>query len=177
MELIAYRLSDPAMNPFARMACGCCSVAHLCPTLWDSMDCCAAGFPVLHHLPERAQTHVHWVNDAVQPTHPLSSPSPHAFNLSQHRGLFQWVGSLRQRIGASASASVLPMNIQGWLVWSPWCPRDSQESSPAPQLETISSSALSLTQCQESVPHGWVSLWDCQFQCQLHFSSDLGKVT
>ena len=53
------------------------------------------GFPVLHHLPEPAQTHVHWVSDAIQPSHPLLSPSP-AFNISQHQRLFQWVGSLHQ---------------------------------------------------------------------------------
>ena len=52
------------------------------------------GFPVLHHLPEFAQTHVHWVGDAIQPPHPLSSPSRPTFKLSQHQGLFQWVSSL-----------------------------------------------------------------------------------
>ena len=60
------------------------------------MDCSMPRFPVLHHLPELAQTHVHWVNDAIQPSHPLSSPSPPAFNLSQHQSLFQWVSSLHQ---------------------------------------------------------------------------------
>ena len=54
------------------------------------------GFPVLHHLPEFTQTHVHWVCDAIQPSHPLSSPSPPAFNLPQHQGLFQWVSSSHQ---------------------------------------------------------------------------------
>ena len=57
------------------------------------MDCSMPGFPVLHYLPKFAKTHVHWVSDAVQPFHPLSAPSPPAFNLSQHQGLFQWVGS------------------------------------------------------------------------------------
>ena len=70
------------------------------------------------HLLELAQTHVHQVGDSIQPSHPLSSPSP-AFNLSQHQGLFQWVSSLHQvasqSIRASASASVLPMNIQDWF--------------------------------------------------------------
>ena len=61
-----------------------------------SMDCSMPGFPVLHHLPEFAQTHVHWVSDAIQPSHPLSSPSPPAFNRSHHQGLFWWVGSLHQ---------------------------------------------------------------------------------
>ena len=66
----------------------CCSVTQLCPTLCDPMDCSTPGFPVLHHLPELAQTHVHRVGDAVQPSHPLLSTSPRAFNLSQHHGLF-----------------------------------------------------------------------------------------
>ena len=81
------------------------------------MDCSTPGFPVLHHLPELVQTHVHWVSDAIQPSHPLSSPSP-AFNLSQHQDLFQWVSSSHQvaKVSeASASASVLPMSIQGWF--------------------------------------------------------------
>ena len=60
------------------------------------MDCSTLGFPVHHQLPEIAQTHVHWVSDVIQPSHPLSSPSPPAFNLSQHQGLFQWVNSSPQ---------------------------------------------------------------------------------
>ena len=69
-------------------ASSCCSVAQSCPTFWDCMDCSTPSFPVLHHLPELAQTHVHWNDDAIQPSHPLSNPSPSAFNLSQHQGLF-----------------------------------------------------------------------------------------
>ena len=65
-----------------------------CPTLCDPVDCSKPGFAVLHHLPEPAQTRVHWVSDTTQPSHPLSSSCPSAFNLSQHQGLFQWVGSL-----------------------------------------------------------------------------------
>ena len=64
--------------------------------LCDPMDCSTPGFPVLHHLSEFAQTHVHWVGDAIQLSHPLSPASPPAFNLSQHRGLFQWVDFLNQ---------------------------------------------------------------------------------
>ena len=63
------------------------SVAQSCLTLCDPMDCSTPGFPVHHQLPEHTQTHVHWVSDAIQPSHPLSSPSPPAFNLSQHQGL------------------------------------------------------------------------------------------
>ena len=71
------------------------SVTQSCPTLCNSIDCNMPGFPVHYQLPE-FQTHVHWVGDAIQPSHPLSSPSSPAFNLSQHRGLFKWVSSLHQ---------------------------------------------------------------------------------
>ena len=91
----------------------------LCWTLHDPLDCSMPGFPVLYYLPAFAQTHIHWVGDAIQPSHPLLSPSPPALNLSQHQGIFQWVGGLfesgGQNIRASALASVLPLNIQGWF--------------------------------------------------------------
>ena len=74
----------------------CCLVAKLCLTLCNPMDYSTPGFPVLHYLPEFAQTHVHWVSDAIQPSYPLLSPSPPDFYLSQHQGLFQWVGSSHQ---------------------------------------------------------------------------------
>ena len=74
----------------------CCSVAKLCPTFCDPKDCRTPGFPVHHHLLELAQSHVHCIGDAIQPSHPPSPSSPSAFNLSQHQGLFQWVGSLHQ---------------------------------------------------------------------------------
>ena len=70
-------------------------VTQLCLTLCDPMDCSMPGLPVHHLLPEFTQTHVHWVGDAIQPSHPLLPPSP-AFNLSQHQGLFKWVGSSHQ---------------------------------------------------------------------------------
>ena len=76
--------------------CCCCLVTKLCLTPCDPVDCSTPGFPVLHHLLELAQTPVHWVSDAIQPSHPLSSPSPPAFNLSQHQGLFQWACSSHQ---------------------------------------------------------------------------------
>ena len=72
------------------------SVAQSCLTLYDPMDCSTQGLPVHHQLPEFTQTHVHWTGDAIQPSHPLSSPSPPAFNPSQHQGLFQWVSSSHQ---------------------------------------------------------------------------------
>ena len=92
------------------------SVAQSCPILSNPMDCSRPGFPVHHRLLELTQTHVHRVGDAIQPSHPPLSPSPSIFNLSQHEGLFQRGSSSftsgGQSIGASASASVLPMNIQ-----------------------------------------------------------------
>ena len=127
------------------------SVAQSCPTLCDPMDFSTPVFPVHHELPERTQTHVHWVCDAIQPSHPLLSPSPHAFSLSQHQGLFQWVSSLHQ------VTKVLEFQLQHqsfqWIFrtnfpsdelgWSPCSPRDSQESSLTPQFKSINSLALS----------------------------------
>ena len=125
------------------------SVPQSCPTLCDPMDCSTPGFPVYYQLPELAQTHVHWVGDAIQPSHPLLSPSP-AQNLSQHQGLFQWVTSSHQ------VAKVLEFQLQhqsfqwifrtdfleDWLVWS-CSPRDSQKSSPTLQFKSIHSLTLS----------------------------------
>ena len=93
--------------------------AKSCLTLCNHMDWRMPAFPILHHLPELrfAQTHVHWVSDTIQPSHPLLSPYPPALNLSQHQGLFQcWLfASVSQNTGGSVSASVLPMNIQDWV--------------------------------------------------------------
>ena len=69
------------------------SVTQSCPTLCDPVDCSTPGLPVHHQLLEFTQTHVHWVSDAIQPSHPLSSPSPPTFNLFHHQGLFKWVSS------------------------------------------------------------------------------------
>ena len=92
------------------------SVAQSCPTLCDPMDHNTPGLPVYHQLPESTQTHVHQVGDSIQPSHPLSSPSPAAPNPSQHQSLFQWVNSAwgGQSTGVSALASFLPKNTQGW---------------------------------------------------------------
>ena len=98
--------------------CCCCSVANSCPTFCDPMNCSTPVFPVFHHLPKFAQTHVHWVGDAIQTISssvipfsscPLSLSASGSFPMSQ---LFKSGG---QSIGASASASVLPVNIQGWF--------------------------------------------------------------
>ena len=67
-----------------------------CPTLCDPMNCSMPGLPVHHQLPDPTQTHVHWVSDAIQPSYPLSSPSPPVLNLSQHQGHLKWVSSLHQ---------------------------------------------------------------------------------
>ena len=72
------------------------SVAQSCPTLCDPTNHSMPGLPVHHQLPESTQTSVHWVSDAIQPSHPLSSPTPPALNLSQHQGLFKWVSSSHQ---------------------------------------------------------------------------------
>ena len=85
------------------------------PTLCDPMDYSMPGFPVLHRLPELAQIHVHWVGVVIQPSHPLSSPSP-AFSLSQHQGLFPWVSSSHQVAKeTSVLASVLPVDYLGLI--------------------------------------------------------------
>ena len=89
--------------------CRYCSVTQSCPTLCNPMDCSIPGFPVLHCLPEFTQ--VHWVSDAIQLSHPLLPSSPPALSLSQHWGLFQWVGSLHQVLKVQLLASVLPRNI------------------------------------------------------------------
>ena len=82
--------------PTPNICCCCCSVAWWCSTLCALMDCNMPGFPVPHYLPESAQTHVHWVNDAIPPSHPLPPPSPPAPSLSQYLDLFQWVDSWHQ---------------------------------------------------------------------------------
>ena len=80
----------------SNLICGCCSVAQSYPTLCHPMDCSMPGFPVLHYLPEFTQTHIHWTDGAIQPSHSLSFHSLPAFNLSQHQGFFQWVSSSHQ---------------------------------------------------------------------------------
>ena len=126
------------------------SVAQSCPALCDPMNCSTPGLPV-HHKLQFTQTHVHRVSDAIQPSHPLSSPSPPAPNPSKHQGLFQWVNSSHQ------VAKVLELQFQHqsfqWthrtellqdeLVGSPCSPRDSQESSPTSQFKSINISVLS----------------------------------
>ena len=132
------------------------------------------GFPVLRYIAEFAQTHVHWVGDTIQPSHLLWHPSPP--QSSRASGSFpvsQLFVSGGQSTGASASASALPINIWGWFPlglpnWSPCCPKDSQESSPALQFESINSLVLSLLYCPTltSIQDYWKnSNFDCMDLC------------
>ena len=92
-------LSFPCIQQFPTSYLACAwfgSVAQSCPTLCNPMNGSMPDFHIHHQLPESTQTHVHWVGDAIQPSHPLSSPSPPALNLSQHQGLFKWVSSSHQ---------------------------------------------------------------------------------
>ena len=128
------------------------SVAQSCPTLCDPMNRSTPGIPVHHQLPEFTQTHVHRVHDAIQPSHPLSSPSSPAPNPSQHQTVFQWVRcshEVAKVLEFQLQHHSFPRNprvdlLQNGLVGSPCSPRDPQESSPIPQFKSINSSALSL---------------------------------
>ena len=160
------------------------SVAQSCLTLCSPKDCSTPGLPVHHQLPKLAQTHVHRVGDTIQPSHPLFSPSPPTFNLSQHQGLFQWVSSSHQ------VAKVLEFQLQHqsfqWifrtdllqdgLVWSPCSPRDSQEPSPTPESKSISPwvcvtserlSIISLKQRVSPLSPEVLFLWRTLNQCNL----------
>ena len=126
------------------------SVAQSCPTLCDCMNRSTPGLPVHHQLLQFTQTHVHWLSDAIQPSHPLSSPSPPAFNLSHFRVFSNEsvFASGSQNIAVSPSTSVIPMNTQEWspLRWTGCISlqaRDAQESSQTPQFKSIISSELS----------------------------------
>ena len=143
-------LEETASKRTSQLSVQFSSVAQSCPTLCDPMNHSTLGLPVHHKPLESTQTHVHWVGDAIQPSHPLASPSP-APNPSQHQGLFQWV------ISSHEVAKVLEFQLQhqsfqrtprtyllqDGLVGSPCSPRDSQESSPAPQFKSINFSPFS----------------------------------
>ena len=128
------------------------SVPQSCLTLCNPMDCSRPGLPIHHQLLEPTQTHVHWVGDAIQPCHPLSSPSPLIFKFSPHQDLFKWVSSSHQ------VAKLLEFWLQHqyfqWVfrtdflsdrpVGSHCSPRESQESSPTRQFKSINSLVLSI---------------------------------
>ena len=125
------------------------SSAQSCPTLCNPMNCSTPGLLVHHQVPEFTQSHVHQVGDAIQPSHPLSSPSPPAPSPSQDQGVFQWVNSSHEVAKVlefhPEHQSLLPMNTQDWspLGGTGWISLQSQESSPAPQFKNINSSAIS----------------------------------
>ena len=121
------------------------SVAQSCLTLCDPINCSMPGLPVHHQLPEFTQTHVPQVGDAIQPSHPLWSPSPPALKPSQHQS-FSSESTLRMRWPKywSFSFSISPSKEHPGLVGSACSPRDSQASSPTPQFKSINSSVLSL---------------------------------
>ena len=120
-------------------------------SLWP---CGLSGLPVPQHLPGFAQVHVHCTGDAIQPSHPLTPSSPFALNLYQHQDLFQWVSCSPEKI------KILEFQLRhqsfqwvfsvgfpyDWLVWS-CCPKDAQETSPAPQFEDINSLVLHFLYC------------------------------
>ena len=123
------------------------------------MNCSKPGLPVHHQLPEFTQTHVHRVSDAIQPSHPLSSPSPPAPNPSQHQSLFQWVNSSHEVARVlefqlhSLQRNPRADFLQNGLVGSPCSPRDSQESSPTSQFKSINSSHSVFFTVQLSHPY------------------------
>ena len=125
------------------------SVTQSCPTLWDPINCSTPGLPVHHHLPEFTPTHVHWVSDAIQPSHPRSSLSPPAPNPSHHQSLFQWVNSLHEVAKVlefhSALALVLPKNTQDWspLEWISLQSKGLSRVFSNTTFKSINSSALS----------------------------------
>ena len=127
------------------------SVAQSCPTLCDPMNRSTPGLPVHHQLPEFTETHVHRVSDAIQPSHPLSSPSPPAPNPSQHQSLFnESTLCMRWPKDWSFSFNISPPNEHPGLIsfgidWFDFLAikEDSQESSPTPQFKSINSSVLS----------------------------------
>ena len=131
------------------MAC-CCSVAQSCWTLCDLMKYSMPGLLVPHHLLKFAQVHVSCIGDAIHPSHPLTLPSPSTLNHSQNPGLFQWVICSHQMtkvLELQLQHQSFPKELRGdfpqvWLVWSSWCPRNFQWSSPAPQFEGIHSLVL-----------------------------------
>ena len=115
----------------------CCPFAKLCLTFCNPVNCSTPGFSVLHYILGFAQTHVHLVSDAIQPSHLLLPSSPPALSLSQHQGLFQWVSSWHQ-VAKELELQFQHQSLQwifridflwNWLVGSPRSPRDSQEFS------------------------------------------------
>ena len=126
----------------------CCSVTQLGLTICSPMDCSMSGLP--------AQTHVHWVSDAIQSSHPLLPPSPPALNLSQHQGLFQWVDSWHQvtkllelQLQHQSFQWIFRIDfLQDWLVWSLCCPRNLESvlQHHSPKASVLRCSAFFMVQ-------------------------------
>ena len=143
----------------------CCWVAPSCLALCDPMDCITLGLPVSHHLPKFAQVHFHCIGDAIQPSHPLTHSSPSALNLSQHQGFFQWVSYLHRmtkilefQLQHRSFQWVFGVDFpQDWPIRSPCCPRDSQESSPAPQFKGL---PAFISQLHHLVEQSWANHLD-----------------
>jgi len=151
------------------------SVTQSCLTHCNPMNCSTLGLLVHHQLLELTQTHVHRVSDAIQLSHPLSSPSPPAPNPSQYLGLFQWVNSSHEvatSIGVSASASILPMNTQVWSPseWTGWISLQSKGLSRVFSNTTVQKHQFFSTQLSSqsnSHIHTWLlaitSTKNCSF--------------
>ena len=138
-----------------------CTVQSLsCVQLCDPMDCSTPDFPVHHQLLELTQTHVHRDNDAIQPSLPLLSPSPPAFNLSQHQGLFQWVSSLHQ-VAKGLELQLLSNEYSGLIYFRmDWLDllavQETLKSSPTSKFKSFNSSALSFLLWSHSHIHPWL---------------------
>ena len=132
-------------------------------SLCDPMDCSMPGFAVHHQLPELAQTHVHWVGDAIQTSCPLLSPFPPAFCLSQHQGLFQWISSLYQvakivefQLYHQSFKCIFSIDfLYDWLVWSPCSPRDSPRVFSNTTVQKHQFSGTQLSSQSNSHIHTW----------------------
>ena len=166
--LVKYKLGDylfptsriPWLVPylsFCLLSVQFSSVAQSCPTLCGPMNCSTPGLPVHHQLPEFTQTQVRRVSDAIQPSYPLSSPSPSAPNPSQHQSLFQWVSSSHEVAKVLEHlASFLPKNTQDWspLEWTGWISLQSMGLSRVFSNTTVQNNQFSSTQvCSQSSSH------------------------
>ena len=140
------------------------SVTQSCLALCNAMDRRTPGLPAHQELPEFTQTHDHWVSNAIQPSHLLSSPSPSVLYFSQHQGLFQWVSSSFQVVKVlefqlqyqSFQWILRTYLLQDELGGSPCSPRDPQDSSPTPQFKSISSDDDQFWSVQDWFPLGLI---------------------
>ena len=141
----------------------CCLVTKFCPALCDPMDCNMPGLPVLHYLPEFVQTHVHWISDAIQPSCPLSSPSPPAFPsirvFSNESVLhIRWLKYWSFSFSISLSDEYLRL-ISFSINWfDPLIVQESQESSPTLQFQSITLQLIKI----KKIPHATIKIWCSQ---------------